>query len=307
MKSSEIEPAEWQNYDQSSLPKLLRHDTWSRQCGLSLLCGIDPKKSELFSSAAYYNLRYDELGMFAAETGADIEDASYWKIQLLADRPNTARRTWYANVDEFESACHDWDTTRDQFPFPSGTENDKPYNELIKNRMAAARALDDTTDIFKSNPDHDSTFAAHPNYFIQWAKNKNLDIPWLEWALKRGLVDLEPKEPTGPEVSPTTRIKKTPRIEAPERQKEKEREIAELRERAKQVAIKLKTDGIHPKYITVARVCKDLLKESFSSGKSFASRWRSVDGMRSYLKGEHHPGNNDEFRKAKSTRGKFNP
>jgi hypothetical protein len=67
---------------------------------LSLLCGIDPRESELFDAAYYYKVPNDEIGLFAAETRTDIESLEYWKIQLLADPPHTAKRTWYANADD---------------------------------------------------------------------------------------------------------------------------------------------------------------------------------------------------------------
>ncbi len=105
---------------------------------------------------------------------------------------------------------------------------------------------------------------------------------------------------------PATRITAADRFKKSELLREKEQEIAELREMADEVAIKLKRDGITPKYITVSRICEELLTKSFSSGKPFRSRWASIDGMRTYLKLDHNPKKKPEFRNAKSTRGKFN-
>ena len=105
---------------------------------------------------------------------------------------------------------------------------------------------------------------------------------------------------------PAIRITAADRFRNSELFRKKEQEIVELRERAKKIAIKLKRDGISPKYITVKRICEELLEENFSSGISFESRWGSVEGMRSLLKGEDHPTKNQEFRDAKSTRGRFN-
>jgi len=73
------------------------------------------------------------------------------------------------------------------------------------------------------------------------------------------------------------------------------------------IAIKLKRLGIATKHITIERICEDLFKESFSSGKPFTSRWKSVEGMRSLLKGENAPKSSEEFRNAKSSSAKFNP
>ena len=198
------EPTEWLNYDQSSLPKLLRHDTWGRHYGLSLLCGIDPKKSEAFNPLQYYKIPYDEIGTFADETGTDISDTQYWTIQLLADPPNSARRTWYENFDDYEAAIYDWDSTRKEFPEMA---NEKSLDELLKDRHVAQRVLDDTNDIFSSNPDHDSTFVAHPNYFIDWAKAKNIDIRWLEWAETRKWISTPSEQTTNLPKKPDKRAK----------------------------------------------------------------------------------------------------
>lgn len=197
------EPTEWQNYDQSSLPNLLQHDTWGRHCGLSLLCGIDPKKSEAFNPLQYYKISYDEIDMFAHETGTDISDTQYWTIQLLADPPNSARRTWYQNVDDYEKAINDWDMIRDQFPEMA---DEKSLDALLTDRYVAKRALDATKDIFSSNPDHDSTFVAHPNYFIDWAKAKNVDIPWLKWAETRKLISTPSERTTNSPNKCQTRV-----------------------------------------------------------------------------------------------------
>jgi hypothetical protein len=121
------EPVEWQNYDQSSLPNLLRHDTWSWFYGLSIICGIDPSKSELFKPLDYYNIPYDEEMLFVYETGVDINELCYWKIQLLGDSPRSSRRTWYEDIHEYQAAIYDWDKFRDEysdFPSPDGLTPD---------------------------------------------------------------------------------------------------------------------------------------------------------------------------------------
>lgn len=136
---------------------------------------------------------------------------------------------------------------------------------------------------------------------------------WINWAqademplVKALLAAVERRREKKPMVEPTALVNKKAKKISPELQKEKEVQVKELREKAKKVAIKLKKDGIHPKNITVTRICQDLLNESFSNGELFSSRWRSIEGMRKYLKGEHHPKNSAEFKGAKSTRADFN-
>jgi hypothetical protein len=171
----------------------------------------------------------------------------------------------------------------------------------LRKRSLAAQSLARNWKIFVSNPDHVKNPIREPKYFVKWALAKFIEIPWLDWAIEFEYLSLSKKNKL-----PATPIKKSPKTNAPERQIEKGQEISEISERAKKVGIKLKRDGIQPKHITVKRICEDLLNERFSNGKSFESRWASVEGMRAHLKGEHHPTKNKEFRNTKSTRGKFN-
>ena len=181
------EPVEWANYDQSSLPNLLRHDTWNRYCGLPLLSGIDPRKSEVFEPLVYYNVPYDEVYEFERQNSG-VRDNGYWKIQLLADPPNSAKRTWYENVDSYEAAVHDWHMTRDLWPELASEDS---LDAILKKHFLAKSVLDELIDLFNSNPVHDSEYTARPAYFINWAKAKHLDIPWLAWARSRNLIDEE--------------------------------------------------------------------------------------------------------------------
>lgn len=96
------------------------------------------------------------------------------------------------------------------------------------------------------------------------------------------------------------------RIETERRKQEREEEIEQIREMAVDVATKLKTGGMAPRYITQARICEDLLERSFSSGKPVKNRWGTIEGIRAQLKNDHNPKKSARFLKAKSTRGKFN-
>jgi hypothetical protein len=77
----------------------------------------------------------------------------------------------------------------DQERYKSSKEGYKSLNELLKNHYVAKNAFDVSNDIFRSNPSHNSTFVAHPNYYIDWAKSKHLDVSWLDWARARRLVN----------------------------------------------------------------------------------------------------------------------
>ena len=173
---------------------------------------------------------------------------------------------------------------------------------MMQIRQKASERLQANWRIFFSNPKHVDLSPQEPPYFLEWSARKKIDIPWLDWAveseyLPSGLAGDKSELPDESAI-PDEKI-------SPELQANIDQEVEELRDKAKKVAIKLKIDGIPPKRITVERICRDLLNEKFESGKDFRLRWDSIEGMRSYLKGEHHPKKSEGFRKAKSSRGKF--
>ena len=292
MSAKESEPKTWRYYDKSSLPTLLRHDTWDPVTAIALLCEIDPRNSELFKPEVYYKTSLVEPMMYD-------EAHPYWKIKLLsADKEANIPRCWYASVDDIQGAEADWEKKWREWP--EITDPYTSFDEITAPQFAAERRFVEVGEIFDSSPDHRDDPTRSPKYFIDWALSKDIEIKWLEWAQARGYLAYPTRNPA---ASKSSSISKGTKPEKPE----KAQEIAELRARANKIAIKLKRDGLPDKRITVKRVCEDLLKENFSSGKPIASRWGAIDGMRSYLKGEHHPKRNDEFRKAKSNRAKFNP
>lgn len=187
------------------------------------------------------------------------------------------------------------------------TSGSNAESQQMNARTDAERQVRRAWNLYRRNPEHSENDQRPPYEFVEWGKTQRLDIPWLEWAEHNGfLTKVNKNAEPEPKASPATRTKKTSTAKALERKEEMKQQIAELRKAAKQVAVKLKRDGIPVKRITVKRVCQDLLKMEFSSGKSFASKWGAVEGMRSHLQKEHNPKRNDDFRNAKSSRGKFN-
>jgi len=305
---------EWYWYDKSRLAFWLRYDTWPVELGLCLICDIDPEKSE--------ELDFDGLvDMVNIKPEDKPSYALYGRHCLLSEDPiyilepkkrpirydfTNAKQYLKGRVDmlELQYFKEDRDDIKPEYVNPDYTD----ICDRIKLREAARMKQMECRVLFKSNPKHSEQERFAPSYFIEWAASKNIEIPWLEWAkhnghLDKGAGNTQPQS----KAPPAIRVKKTSSTENSERREEQKQEITELREAAKKVAVKLKRDGIPDKRITVERVCQDLLTMKFSSEKPFTSRWRTVSGMRSYLKGEHHPKESAAFRSATSTRAKFNP
>ena len=284
------------NYRYPSLHAWFRLDTWTDKEAICLICGIDPTDAKI---DWYGNSK--EAGL--VENVPIIADA-----QLLLEA-SSFRETPREQLNQTEKEItalivrlFDADFTSDKL-----TPSSEVYEKDIKLK-AAQKHLQQIWSMYSRADDKGIPFGnERPSWYVNWALRRNINIDWLGWAENNGYLVKESIS-NHPEAKnpPATPIKKAPSAKESDRNEEKQREIAELRVRAKKIAIKLKLDGMPPKRITVKRVCEELLKETFSSGKSFVLRWASVDGMRSHLKGEHHPKKNQEFRRAKSTRGKFN-
>lgn len=296
------EPIAWQNYDHSALPTLLLHDTWTTHFGIALLCDLDPNSEGLKGQCEVGQVPVVIVQVLSMPDGLifDLTDES--KFVGFGCPPGMS---YYHDSYPEKDGDHGW---RDFFRYQNlGLigENDK-FRDLADRAEACEDNYLRIKSIFDSHPDHAFGGRFSPQYFIDWAHSKNIDIPWLEWAQDRGFIEGAAKVPEKivPSDSPTQSA--TP--ESVETKNRKEQEIAELRKEAIKVATKLKRDGIHKKHITVIRICEDLLDKEFSDGKPFISRWGTVDGMRSHLKGEHSPTKSKEFRDARpNRRSEFNP
>ena len=284
---------EWHWYDKSKLPFWLRYDTWPVELGLCLICEIDPEKSE------DWNID-DLVDHVNIMPGDESPHRDFKSICLLSEDPIYKLEPMEHFVGHQFAKAKQY--LKDQADWLDRDDINPEYIDIcdrIRLREAARKKHGECCVLFDSNPKHLEHDSFSPLYFIGWAASKEIDIPWLDWAVQNNLVKESKSAQHETKKPPAKPIEKSP-------EDEKEKEIVELRAAAKTVAIKLKRDGMPSRRITVKRVCEDLLKENFSSGRSFASRWESAEGMRSYLKGEHHPRKNDEFRNAKSDRPKFN-
>jgi hypothetical protein len=126
----------------------LRHDTWTENEGLILLCGFDPE-----------NVQFDEIGnasVARCPNGAADSEQRRKSIRrldgLVLYDPITIQAIGEENV-RIESfhflRCH---------------------ADLLK--------------VWRSGAHNDTRYS--PEYFVQWALRKGFPIPWLEYAQKEG-------------------------------------------------------------------------------------------------------------------------
>lgn len=183
--------------------------------------------------------------------------------------------------------------------------------------------------LFERDPANQDLSRKSPQYYIDWAKRKKIDIPWLNWAEQNALVYIYSApdrdqlysggitwvdaEAAKREADTQVRPLKDHKGDPPSKpiksttKADKIRQVEELQKAAVDEAILLKRNGLSDKHITVSKICRNLLRNGrFSTGDPFNSRWRTEDGMRSLLKGEHYPKASPRFKNALRTAIKFN-
>ena len=292
----------WAWYDKSELANFLRHDKWTWTEGLSLICDIDPTQSRL---------RVEPRGRRLKGYDKSYDPPALTRASLLSDDPIF---NFYCHVENTGAGMGvDLDEIRFELGRTYRTDinlDDFEINDIrmkVFLRFRSGQDLMKYWRLFASDPAHLRQESFAPSYFIHWAISKEIAIPWLDWAEHNGYVlDDAKTAQRKPKETQAVSVTKTPSNRAPERDDKKIDEIVELRAAAKVVAIKLRTDGIQLKRITIKRICQDLLTMTFSTGIPFASRWGSFEGMRSHLKNEHNPKKSSEFRAAKADRANFN-
>ncbi len=278
-------------YEGSRLREWLAADTWSAQEAVCLLSDVDPTGAVI------------KWGGFTNSFGGHVDSPKIEHGQLLSEEINLSFSEPGERVFEVTSWIDD-EPFFDAYKLTSGSNAESQQMNI---RTVAERQVRRAWNLYRRNPEHSENDQRPPYEFVEWGKTQRLDIPWLEWAEHNGfLAKVNKNAEPEPKACPTTQTKKTSGTEKTKRREEKKQEITELRDAAIGVAVKLKRDGIQTKSITVRRICQDLFEKTFSNGKPFSSRWRTVEAMRSKLKGVHHPRRSREFCAAKSDRAEFN-
>ncbi|WP_405222206.1 hypothetical protein [Lentisalinibacter sediminis] len=200
----EKSPDDW--FRASSLPDLLRHDTWTPHTALSLICDIDPIRSVL----APPNATLVDYGHIVVDNSGSGPPMYEW-ISLLSDDPANIFRPDNEGEDLEEaqnSRKHEleklgrWD------------EDDYELFTLLDKLEARYRAQENLCRawaIYLSKPEHSDLAPREPSYYIDWAHKKRYGIPWEAWAKKRGLLNLSPdsQDSNNPNAPVSPRAKAT--------------------------------------------------------------------------------------------------
>lgn len=218
-KSQEL--PEWNNFDNSPLPVLLRYDRLRPQDGIALICNIDTERSELFSAWSYFGFTAQQRQQIEGAGGPyrdpvqswmEKDYPEYWRIRRLSDDPSNCPRCWYESLARIVDECDRWrEGLLNILGAPPGFGEypsiDHQYASFepkdIELQIAAQRMLKEAWNIYFSSPDHgiapyseiidenefEQMLSRSPSYFINWAESKGIEISWLDWAKARGYID----------------------------------------------------------------------------------------------------------------------
>ena len=150
-------------YACSKLGAWLKHDTWKPYDGLLIILGIEPTGSDV-NWDGYKNImdiHIDSVKIINAEFFDDVYDE-----YLLPH-----------DIDE-EEAKKEWGFTEQTIECLA-LKNEKI--RAYSNRLAEVKSLWDASN-FK-----DERYS--PKHYIEWAVSKNIDLPWLDWAIENKLTE----------------------------------------------------------------------------------------------------------------------
>jgi len=268
-------------YEQSRLKDWLTVDSWSAQEAVCLLSDVDP-------TGAVIN-----WGGFTNTFGGHVDSPEIEYGQLLSEGTDWALSESWDRVLDVTSS-YGGEPFFDFNKYESGPTVETQRMSL---RIKAEGHVRRAWDLYRRNPEHSEDDQRPPYEFIEWGKAQGLDIPWLDWAISHGFVNITQSQ------SPVAKAKKEP-------SSSKTDQVSELREAAVKMAITRRVnDGMPKKHITVKKISVWLRDSGkFSTGEPFTTRWREPEGIRRLLKGKHNPLSDKRYLDAKPIRSpKFNP
>lgn len=182
-------------YQCSGLPGLLLHDTISKSDALMLVCDIDPTNS-------YVPLFHERRHESVYNKVNDVVDfiATPPEIALLSEPTEYRIRTGQIESDDRSLIDSELERLRsvlvlDDFGDPfflydgDGADDVRQLKKQIASRRAALDKLELVLSVFDSNPANASKTRLTVNELVEWAKTKNFELPWLDWAVQNGFVD----------------------------------------------------------------------------------------------------------------------
>jgi len=181
------------NYDFSELSTYLKYDTWHANLGIPLMCDINIAASPVRQGEVL-----DDSSDWPANFS--VSPPSFNPISLLSEnRFLTTNPT--CQRDNFESHSERVvnkvakKIRRDPVSFrplpeqPFKTSSPSDVAHVLSARWKAYIRMRDTWGLFFSNSDHIAEPVRSPKYFLDWAAEKNIHVPWRAWAESEGYLN----------------------------------------------------------------------------------------------------------------------
>lgn len=149
-------------------------DTWTVYEGLLLINGFDPRsvffdnKGNIFHPSQKY--RYDEN--LEKDIKTPLKDAEYPYLHLIS-------------LDGLNFRDEELD---DILKNINETTKSKKRDDVALRQENALRKYYNSLKFWNSGNHDDDIY--EPEYFINWALEKNYKIPWLDWAVENGYYDI---------------------------------------------------------------------------------------------------------------------
>jgi len=228
-------------YDESDLPLFLQYDNWSEVDGLLLLSGLSPKKSKILpektppDSIIKENLKAPNFQIRVLHP-LDAGEAfgkifQWWILRMGADKlhellDDTISDPVAQDVQDILELAREEikdgdmeksaskllsDAIGGMLPEPINDKQARQIFETVKTiHEKYERKFRDLCSIWYSGDHLDREKDRYPvKDFIIWAERKKIDVPWLEWAKKRGHIEKEEppaQKDTEMELIPVERI-----------------------------------------------------------------------------------------------------
>jgi len=166
-------------YECSELRTWLKLDTWKQTDGLLLMVNIEPQGSDV-NWEGYENF----MGVY-------IDGAKLLNASLLDD------------ISEYYSLPHDIDEEEAREVWKYSEEFIEELAERHEKIMKYSAKLNNIKTLWDGSDFKEERYP--PKHYIDWALSKDIEIPWLEWAVENKLIDVVIDEKQAEEIGDNER------------------------------------------------------------------------------------------------------
>ena len=191
-----------ENYESSCIEFYLGLDNWEVKEGLLLLCGIEPQGAVInygyensfgawIDQVVIHHARF--IGMTDIYEIPSSDDVMGWLHECNEEYQANHQDLIDPSGKNYQiqscySATKELDALYAEYGIYENLLNNKYFNQVWEIRSHFAKRLSRYRLMWKSGRHEDRN---PPDYYIDWVLNQGHKIPWLEWAISKGLLSRE--------------------------------------------------------------------------------------------------------------------